>query len=71
MDRPDPPKRPMSGFFRYMKDVEPDLKKEFPDLKRPQLVSKMSSSWKTITEEQKKKYSEEYAAERLVYDKIY
>ena len=71
MDRPDPPKRPMSGFFRFMKDVEPKMKKKYPELKRTQLLSKIGKEWKTKSEAQKTKYQKGYEKDKKVYNKLF
>jgi len=36
----------MSGFFRFMKEVEEKFKKKYPNSKRTELVSKIGEAWK-------------------------
>ncbi len=54
-----------------MKDIEPKLKKKFPDLKRTQLVAKMGGEWRTKSEYQKAKYQRAYEKDKKVFDKVY
>eukprot|EP01017_Pseudomicrothorax_dubius_P013636 TRINITY_DN1607_c0_g3_i3.p1 TRINITY_DN1607_c0_g3~~TRINITY_DN1607_c0_g3_i3.p1 ORF type:complete len:126 (-),score=54.77 TRINITY_DN1607_c0_g3_i3:120-497(-) len=73
--KPAPPKRPMSTFFHYKKDILDDVKKSNPDKKITELTKIVSVMWKKIDDETKRKYEklaeknkEDYEAAKRSYE---
>ncbi len=71
----DAPKRPMSAFFCYLKARRDALKKEQPSLSNTEIVSKMTTEWKALSEKEKETYNksaekekERYLKEKKAYD---
>ena len=55
-DVPSPHKRPLPAFFLYKYDVSPHAKREFPDLKMPDLTKVISERWKALDDKIARKY---------------
>ncbi|XP_065834300.1 nucleolar transcription factor 1-like [Oscarella lobularis] len=49
-------KRPPNSFILFSQDVYEELKREHPDLKRPQLMSLMATKYKKLSESEKERY---------------
>lgn len=64
---PNKPKKPLTAYFRFLKDHRARVKAENPDLKPPQLTKKCGELWREFDEEQKKKYQAEALAETTVW----
>jgi transcription factor A len=68
-NRPDPPKRPITDFFRFIKEVNEKFKKKFPGSSRNDLIRKMGDAWKGKSESQKLKYHKTYEKDKKLYFK--
>ena len=40
-NKPNPPKKPMNAFFKFVSEVEPAMKEDFPDMKRKERLKKL------------------------------
>lgn len=66
---PPRPKRPLTPYFRFLKDNRPQIAKEHPSLSSIELMKMCAEKYKAIDNKTKVKYSEEYAKEQLDYAK--
>ena len=72
---PNAPKKALTAFFCFQTERRASLKKEKPELDNRQLIYEMSSEWKAMSDEDKKKYQvkadedrKRYEKERAAYD---
>eukprot|EP00487_Bulimina_marginata_P008794 TRINITY_DN3192_c0_g2_i1.p1 TRINITY_DN3192_c0_g2~~TRINITY_DN3192_c0_g2_i1.p1 ORF type:complete len:124 (-),score=18.73 TRINITY_DN3192_c0_g2_i1:456-827(-) len=52
------PKRPLTSYFLYAKEVREQTKAEHPDKAITEIAKQISIKWKKLTEEEKKPYNE-------------
>ncbi len=64
------PKRPLSSFCLYVKDVRPSVKKEMPDLKMSQLNREIAKRWHCLLDADQAPYREQAKALKEQYDKV-
>ncbi|XP_033975934.1 transcription factor A, mitochondrial [Trematomus bernacchii] len=57
-----PPKRPVSGYLRFLLQQRPDITRHFPGIKSTEIMRKGAGQWVMLTPEQKKPFNE--AAQR-------
>merc|ERR1711933_27 len=69
------PKRPLTSYFLYAKDVREATKAEFPTKPITEIAKEISKKWKLLTEEEKrpfedesKKLKEQYKADMEEYN---
>lgn len=72
---PNAPKRPLGPYFFYFKEYNTRIKTENPELIQKEVVAKIASNWKLLTEEQKAPYIEQskedkqrYVREKAAYE---
>ncbi|XP_028991119.1 transcription factor A, mitochondrial [Betta splendens] len=53
-----PPKRPLNGYMRYVRQQKPDLIKQNPDIRAVDIVRKIAQQWRTMSPEQKQPFEE-------------
>ena len=53
-------KRPMTPFIAYFNEQKPKIMMEFPDLPMGKWAQKISEKWKKLSDEDKKKYRDEF-----------
>lgn len=63
------PKRPLTSYFLYAKDVRAATKAEFPDKAITEIAKEISKKWKLLTEEEKKPFVDEAASLKEQYKK--
>merc|ERR1719229_1392965 len=63
------PKRPLTSYFLYAKDVRAATKAEFPDKAITEIAKEISKKWKLLTEEEKKPFADEAASLKEQYKK--
>ncbi|NXU51371.1 TFAM factor, partial [Turnix velox] len=52
------PKRPLTAYFRFLKEKRPDFKLNNPDLSNPELVKKLAGAWRDLPASQKQVYED-------------
>ncbi|XP_062858721.1 transcription factor A, mitochondrial [Trichomycterus rosablanca] len=62
-----PPKRPLTAYMRFVKEQQPIVGKENPDVKVVEIVRKIAQHWRTLTPEQKRPFEEASLAAREQY----
>lgn len=62
------PKRPMSAYLYFCKDMREVLKKEKPELKANEATSEIGARWKALSEEQKKPYEARHLVDKQRYE---
>ncbi|XP_037948772.1 transcription factor A, mitochondrial isoform X2 [Teleopsis dalmanni] len=67
MGLPARPKKPLTPYFRYMKDVRPKLTAENPKLSTPDIVRLVSKKWETVDLKEKERMQAEYKREQEKY----
>ncbi|XP_042868568.1 transcription factor A, mitochondrial-like isoform X2 [Penaeus japonicus] len=68
---PDPPKRPMTPYIRFVNANRQEIKKKYPELSAPQLTIKLASLWNELGLPEKSKWSLLYTKDREAYDLKY
>merc|ERR1712039_1114589 len=63
------PKRPLSSYFLYAKDVRQATKEEFPEMKITDIAKEISKKWKLLSEEEKKPFADEANSLKEKYNK--
>lgn len=53
-----PPKRPLTAYMTYVKDVRPTISKQNPGLKSVDVIRKIAQQWKMLTIEQKQPFQD-------------
>jgi phage anti-repressor protein len=67
----DMPKRPMSGYNRFVKARISDLNEKHPDKEVTELFPIMAEEWRMLENSEKEKYEEQYRIEMEKYkDKL-
>ncbi|XP_056324927.1 transcription factor A, mitochondrial [Danio aesculapii] len=51
-----PPKRPLTAYMTYVKDMQPTVSKQNPGLKNVDIIRKIAQQWKMLTTEQKQPF---------------
>ncbi|MCJ8738320.1 hypothetical protein PDJAM_G00034380 [Pangasius djambal] len=62
-----PPKRPLTAYLRYVKEQQPIVVKQNPDIKVVDIVRKIAQQWRTLTPEEKQPFEEASIAAREQY----
>ncbi|GAB0093268.1 transcription factor A, mitochondrial [Sergentomyia squamirostris] len=64
---PPKPKRPLTPYFRYMKEVRAKVVAANNNLPASEIAKTIAKQWEGVDESKKKKYEEEYKKEQLSY----
>ena len=64
---PDPPKKPLTAFFLFRKEVYDEVKEENPTSKITKLTQIIGEKWRALEEEERKAYETEYVKLRDKY----
>ncbi|XP_043109821.1 transcription factor A, mitochondrial [Puntigrus tetrazona] len=51
-----PPKRPMTAYMTYVKEMHPTISRQNPGVKNVDIVRKLAQQWKMLTPEQKQPF---------------
>ncbi|XP_036407178.1 transcription factor A, mitochondrial isoform X2 [Megalops cyprinoides] len=62
-----PPKKPLSGYMRFVKQQQPVVVRQYPDVSVVEVVRKIAQQWRMLTPEQKKPFDEASVAARKQY----
>merc|ERR1712154_170458 len=63
------PKRPLTSYFLYAKDVRAATKEEYPNKPITEIAKEISKKWKLLTEEEKRPFEDESKALKEQYKK--
>lgn len=66
---PNSPKRPLSPYMFFCKDVRETVKEENPEMDGKQVTSELGKRWQKLTDKQKLKYQKLYNADKVRYEK--
>jgi len=66
-----PPKKPLSAYMLYLKEIRPQIVRDNSTLKSTQIVSKIAEKWVKLSEAEKIKYSNAAARAQQEYQKKY
>lgn len=66
---PERPKKPLTGYYRFLKDVSPSLQKTAKNQR--EVTTIVAAQWKTLDDTQKQKYIREYEAEKVLLNQYY
>ena len=61
------PKGPLPPFFRFLKEVQPSVAMEHPNLKSPKIISIIGQMWRSLETAEKEKFIKEYTNELAKY----
>ena len=53
---PNAPKKPLSGYMLYCKQMRQQVTDENPELKSKEIVSKIASMWRELSDEEKAQF---------------
>ncbi|KAK2865950.1 hypothetical protein Q7C36_002006 [Tachysurus vachellii] len=62
-----PPKRPLTAYMRYVKEQQPIVGRQNPDIKAVDVVRKIALQWRTLTAEEKQPFEDASIAAREQY----
>ncbi|GAA6066690.1 transcription factor A, mitochondrial isoform X2, partial [Tachysurus ichikawai] len=62
-----PPKRPLTAYMRYVKEQQPIVGRQNPDIKAVDVVRKIALQWRTLTVEEKQPFEDASIAAREQY----
>ncbi|XP_026132997.1 transcription factor A, mitochondrial-like [Carassius auratus] len=62
-----PPKRPLTAYMRYVKEMHPTISSQNPGVKNVDIVRKLAQQWKVLTPEQKQPFQDASSASREQY----
>lgn len=62
-----PPKKPINGYMRFVKQQRPVVLNHYPGIKIVDLVKKIAQQWRTLSPEQKRPYNDASALAREQY----
>jgi hypothetical protein len=65
---PNAPKRPLTGYMLFAKEVRPSVVAKFPELKTPDISKELGKMWKALTEEERQRYNNDYREKKKVFD---
>lgn len=63
------PKKPLTPYFRFLKEVRPQVVAKNPKALMPELMRLVGKQWETVDESVKQKYQEEWLMEKEIYEK--
>ncbi|XP_045075137.1 transcription factor A, mitochondrial-like, partial [Coregonus clupeaformis] len=53
-----PPKRPLNGYMRFVKQQQPLVVRQYPDVKAVDVIRKIAQQWRTLTADQKQPFQQ-------------
>ncbi|XP_030629210.1 transcription factor A, mitochondrial [Chanos chanos] len=62
-----PPKRPLTAYIRYVKEQQPIISRQNPDIKIVEVMRKIAQQWRVMTPDQKRPFEEASLADREQY----
>ncbi|KAI2658735.1 Transcription factor A, mitochondrial [Labeo rohita] len=62
-----PPKRPLTAYMTYVKEMHPTFSRQNPGVKNVDIVRKLAQQWKMLTAEQKQPFQAASSASREQY----
>lgn len=62
---PERPKKPIIGFYRFLKEVRPSIQKTVKS--QCEVVTLAATQWKNLDENKKKLYNSEYEDEKVLF----
>lgn len=65
--KPQPPKKPLNGYFRYQEEQMEIVKKANPKASHKELMSIIGQLYNKLSEDKKKPYTDRYEKERKEY----
>ncbi|XP_076154641.1 transcription factor A, mitochondrial [Alosa pseudoharengus] len=65
-----PPKRPLTGYMRFVKEQRLQVIKQYPDVKAVEVIKKIAEQWRVLTPEQKRPFEQAALSERNQYKTI-
>ncbi|KAL0964703.1 hypothetical protein UPYG_G00327810 [Umbra pygmaea] len=51
-----PPKRPLNGYMRFVKQQQPQIVKQYPEVKAVDVIKKIAQQWRAMTPEEKEPF---------------
>jgi len=67
MSKPAPPKRPLTGYFRFRGDVYKDTVASNPSLAPKQIMSLIGANWSKLTDSAKAVYNNAWKVDQTAY----
>jgi len=65
---PPKPKRPLTGFFRFLNEVRPEVSKSNPNMKLTELSKAIGEKWDSLDPTTKDKYNQDFKNELDKYN---
>uniref|UniRef100_A0A3P8YQE6 Transcription factor A, mitochondrial n=1 Tax=Esox lucius TaxID=8010 RepID=A0A3P8YQE6_ESOLU len=62
-----PPKRPLNGYMRFLKQQQPLIVKQYPDVSAVDVVRKIAQQWRALSPEQKQPFEQESVVARAQF----
>lgn len=61
------PKKPSSPWVQYFQAKMPEFKRNYPDMRQPDVMRKISESWSQVSDKEKEKFKFIYEKEKEIY----
>lgn len=62
-----PPKRPLTAYMTYVKEMQPTFSRQNPGLKNVDIIRKLAEKWRMLTPEQKQQFQDASLVSREQY----
>eukprot|EP00826_Nyctotherus_ovalis_P039393 TRINITY_DN3788_c0_g1_i14.p2 TRINITY_DN3788_c0_g1~~TRINITY_DN3788_c0_g1_i14.p2 ORF type:complete len:114 (+),score=55.17 TRINITY_DN3788_c0_g1_i14:271-612(+) len=62
------PKRPLTGYFWYLKERRSGLARERPEMKNKDMIRKMAEEWKALNKEKQKAFLQKAEEDKKRYE---
>ena len=66
---PNAPKKPLTSYFLFAKDVRPEIMKNNPTAKITEIATLIGAEWKKLSDDDKKKYTQKADEAKAEYIK--
>lgn len=67
MGLPEKPKKPLTPYFRFLKQVRSQVVEKNPKATIPEVIRMVAKQWETVDEATKSKFEEEFKKEKITY----
>jgi len=64
---PEAPKRPASNYLLFTMEKRAEVKEAHPELKGPQIISKLGDMWQALSAKKKEKYTKKFEENKAKY----
>jgi len=63
------PKEPLAPYFRFLREMRPQIALEYPNMTNKERVALIAKNWESLTEKEKEKFAIDYKNEIIKFSK--